>query len=120
MKNEISRLRQYHSEQRDFVVNLLNEGNSYLLSIVNALEQKFGPTMLLGHEVSRLPGRIEIGDAHMRIQTLMVSVVSDLYRIIKAHFLLMDPPLSPFIKEGYLNNFIFCSRRFLLLKLKIG
>ncbi|GAB4838351.1 hypothetical protein Ancab_027880 [Ancistrocladus abbreviatus] len=39
----ISRLRQYHCRQRLYVLDLLDEGKSYLKSIVDMFEEKFGP-----------------------------------------------------------------------------
>ncbi|KAL8160924.1 hypothetical protein V2J09_012413 [Rumex salicifolius] len=73
IKNEILRLRQYHYEQRDFVVNLLDEGKSFLMSIGNVIEQKFAPTMLNEQENSSLPdsNNVNVEDVHMRIQTLL-------------------------------------------------
>ncbi|GAB4853421.1 hypothetical protein Ancab_017612 [Ancistrocladus abbreviatus] len=41
--NGISRLREYHTQQRLYVLDLLDEGKSFLKSIVDVLEEKFGP-----------------------------------------------------------------------------
>lgn len=57
---------------------------------MTVLEQNFGPTLLLGHEISSLPNENKIEDVHMRIQTLMVSLVLDLDHIIEFCFPLMD------------------------------
>ncbi|GMH03086.1 hypothetical protein Nepgr_004925 [Nepenthes gracilis] len=51
----ISRLREYHSHQRLHILDLLNEGKSYLKSIIDVLQEKLGPLNLSREEIFVLP-----------------------------------------------------------------
>lgn len=77
--NEIARLHQYSSEQRNVISDLLDEGYSHVISLFHELVQKFEEESLLGEGRSSLQQNVKMADQNelADIHTRMDSVLSE-------------------------------------------